>query len=111
MTLLSTQVGEKSPTILTGLGSTVQKKEFYQRAFEDCRMIYARVASPQTIQTLVQVWKQLWKWRGARGLGPALRRLARALSERRHRPCRNLDRGYPVSRRSEGKPKSMGESE
>jgi hypothetical protein len=38
-------------------------QEFYQRAYEDCRMIYTRVSSPKAIQTLVQVWKQLWKWR------------------------------------------------
>jgi hypothetical protein len=38
-------------------------REFYDRAYQDCRLIYDRVPSPKRIQTLVQVWKQLWKWR------------------------------------------------
>jgi len=38
-------------------------REFYERAFEDCRLIYNRLPSPRKMQTLVQVWKQLWKWR------------------------------------------------
>jgi hypothetical protein len=38
-------------------------QEFYQRAYEDCRMRYTRLPSPKAMQTLVQVWKQLWKWR------------------------------------------------
>jgi hypothetical protein len=38
-------------------------QDFYQRAYEDCRMIYTRLPSPKAIQTLVQVWKQLWVWR------------------------------------------------
>jgi hypothetical protein len=38
-------------------------RQFYERAFEDCRLIYHRLPSPRKIQTLVQVWKQLWKWR------------------------------------------------
>jgi hypothetical protein len=38
-------------------------QDFYQRAFEDCRLIYNRLPSPRRMQTLVQVWKQLWKWR------------------------------------------------
>jgi hypothetical protein len=38
-------------------------RDFYQRAFEDCRLIYDRLPSPRKIQTLVQAWKQLWKWR------------------------------------------------
>ena len=38
-------------------------RQFYERAFEDCRLIYSRLPSPRRIQTLVQVWKQLWKWR------------------------------------------------
>ena len=38
-------------------------RQFYQRAFEDCRLVYNRLPSPRKIQTLVQVWKQLWKWR------------------------------------------------
>jgi hypothetical protein len=38
-------------------------RQFYERAFEDCRLVYNRLPSPRRIQTLVQVWKQLWKWR------------------------------------------------
>jgi len=38
-------------------------REFYERAYQDCRLIYNRLPSPKQIQTLVQVWKQLWRWR------------------------------------------------
>ena len=38
-------------------------RRFYDRAHEDCRMMYGRLPSPKQMQTLVQVWKQLWKWR------------------------------------------------
>ena len=38
-------------------------RHFYERVFEDCRLVYKRLPSPRKIQTLVQVWKQLWKWR------------------------------------------------
>jgi len=38
-------------------------REFYERTYQDCRLIYNRVPSPKQIQTLVQVRKQLWKWR------------------------------------------------
>jgi len=38
-------------------------RHFYERAHEDCRMIYDRIPSPRQMQTLVQVWRQLWKWR------------------------------------------------
>jgi len=38
-------------------------REFYERAFEVCRLVYNRLPSPRKMQTLVQVWKQLWKWR------------------------------------------------
>ena len=34
-------------------------RRFYDRAHEDCRMVYDRLPSPKQIQTLVQVWKQL----------------------------------------------------
>jgi hypothetical protein len=37
--------------------------EFYERAYRDCRLLYNHLPSPRQIQTLVQVWKQLWKWR------------------------------------------------
>jgi len=39
-------------------------RRFYERAHEDCRMIYDRLPSPKQMQTLVQVLRQLWKWRG-----------------------------------------------
>ena len=38
-------------------------RDFYQQAHQDCRLIYDRLPSPRQVQTLVQVWKQLWKWR------------------------------------------------
>jgi hypothetical protein len=38
-------------------------REFYETAYRDCRLIYNRLPTPKQIQTLVQVWKQLWKWR------------------------------------------------
>ncbi len=37
-------------------------RQFYERAFEDCRLVYSRIPSPPKIQTLVQAWKQLWRW-------------------------------------------------
>jgi len=33
-------------------------REFYGRAYQDCRLVYNRLPSPRKIQTLVQVWKQ-----------------------------------------------------
>ena len=38
-------------------------REFYERAYQDCQLVYNRLPSPRKIQTLVQVWKQLHKWR------------------------------------------------
>ena len=38
-------------------------RDFYEAAYRDCRMIYSRLPSPRQMQTLVQVWKQLRKWR------------------------------------------------
>jgi hypothetical protein len=38
-------------------------RDFYERAFEDCRLIYNRLPSPRKMQTLVQLWKTLWGWR------------------------------------------------
>jgi len=31
-------------------------RQFYERPFEECRLIYTRVPSPRKMQTLVQVW-------------------------------------------------------
>jgi len=38
-------------------------RDFYEQAYRDCRMIANRLPTPKQIQTLVQAWKQLWKWR------------------------------------------------
>jgi len=38
-------------------------RDFYDRSHRDCRLIYHRLPNPKQMQTLVQVWKQLWKWR------------------------------------------------
>ncbi|MGH9516051.1 MAG: hypothetical protein ACRD3P_10290 [Terriglobales bacterium] len=35
----------------------------YNTAYARCRMVNDRVPSAHSIQELVQVWKQLWKWR------------------------------------------------
>jgi hypothetical protein len=38
-------------------------RDFYASAHRDCHLIYNRLPTPKQMQTLVQVWKQLWKWR------------------------------------------------
>ena len=38
-------------------------RDFYDQAYRDCRLIYSRLPSARQMQTLVQVWKQLRKWR------------------------------------------------
>ena len=38
-------------------------RDAYERAHQDCRMIYSRIPTPKQMQTLVQIWKQLWRWR------------------------------------------------
>jgi hypothetical protein len=43
--------------------SVTAVRDFYDSAYRDCRLIYNRLPSPKHVQTLVQVWKQLWKWR------------------------------------------------
>jgi hypothetical protein len=43
--------------------SATAVRDFYESAYRDCRLIYNRLPSPKQMQTLVQVWKQLWKWR------------------------------------------------
>jgi hypothetical protein len=35
----------------------------HEQAYRDCRLIADRLPTPKQMQTLVQVWKQLWKWR------------------------------------------------
>jgi uracil-DNA glycosylase len=43
--------------------SVTAVRDFYERAYQDCRLVYNRLPTPRQVQTLVQVWKQLWKWR------------------------------------------------
>ena len=43
--------------------SVTAVRDFYEQAHRDCRLVYSRLPTPKQIQTLVQVWKQLWKWR------------------------------------------------
>jgi hypothetical protein len=43
--------------------SVTAVRDFYEQAYRDCRLIYSRLPSPRQMQTLVQVWKQLRKWR------------------------------------------------
>jgi hypothetical protein len=43
--------------------SVVAVRDFYERSYQDCRLVYKGLPTPRQIQTLVQVWKQLWKWR------------------------------------------------
>lgn len=39
-------------------------REFYQRAYRDCRIINSHTfPSARSVQELVQAWKQLRKWR------------------------------------------------
>jgi hypothetical protein len=38
-------------------------RRFYETAHRDCQMLYDRLPTSKQMQTLVQVWKQLWKWR------------------------------------------------
>src|ERR1700674_416368 len=38
-------------------------RDFYEQAYQDCRLVYNRLPSPRKMQTLVQAWKQLRKWR------------------------------------------------
>ncbi len=33
-------------------------RDFYEKAYQDCRLIYDRLPGPKQMQTLVQVWKQ-----------------------------------------------------
>lgn len=35
----------------------------YNTAYARCRIVNDHVPSARSIQELVQVWKQLWKWR------------------------------------------------
>jgi uracil-DNA glycosylase len=44
--------------------SVTAVRDFYEQAYRECRLVYNRLPSPKQMQTLVQVWKQLWKWRG-----------------------------------------------
>jgi hypothetical protein len=35
----------------------------YQRVYMDCRMFGSRLPPARAIQELVQIYKQLWRWR------------------------------------------------
>lgn len=35
----------------------------YHTAYARCRMVNDHAPSPRSIQELVQIWRQLWKWR------------------------------------------------
>jgi hypothetical protein len=43
--------------------SLMAVRDFYENAYWDCRLIRDHLPNPRQMQTLVQVWKQLWKWR------------------------------------------------
>jgi hypothetical protein len=43
--------------------SVTAVRGFYEQAYQDCRLVYSRLPSPRKMQTLVQAWKQLRKWR------------------------------------------------
>jgi hypothetical protein len=38
-------------------------RNYYEQVYRGCRLVNNNVPSPRQVQTLVQVWKQLWKWR------------------------------------------------
>jgi hypothetical protein len=42
--------------------SVTAVRDFYEQAYQDCRLVYSRLPNPRKMQTLVQAWKQLWKW-------------------------------------------------
>jgi hypothetical protein len=43
--------------------SVTAVRDFYEQAYQDWRLVYNRLPSPRKLQTLVQAWKQLRKWR------------------------------------------------
>ena len=43
--------------------SVTAVRDLYQQAYQDCRLVYDRLPSPRKMQTLVQAWRQLRKWR------------------------------------------------
>jgi hypothetical protein len=38
-------------------------RDRYEQAHRDCRLISDHLPSPRQMQTLVTVWKLLWRWR------------------------------------------------
>ena len=42
--------------------SVTAVRDFYEQAYQDCRLVYSRPPNPRKMQTRVQAWKQLWKW-------------------------------------------------
>ena len=43
--------------------SVTAVRDFYEQAYQDCRLVYNRLPSPRKMQTLIQAWRQLRKWR------------------------------------------------
>ncbi len=58
-----------SPHDLEGMRESLSRlsidavRHAYNTAYARCRMVNDRVPSARSMQELVQVWKQLWKWR------------------------------------------------
>ena len=42
--------------------SVTAVRDFYEQAYQDCRLVDNRPPNPRKMQALVQAWKQLWKW-------------------------------------------------
>jgi hypothetical protein len=38
-------------------------RDVYERAYQECRPVHSEIPTPKQMQTLVQAWKMLWKWR------------------------------------------------
>lgn len=38
-------------------------RQFYERAYEECKLAPKGVPPPRAVQELVAAWKILWKWR------------------------------------------------
>ena len=58
-------IGDDLKELRNGLSrlSVDAVRHAYQTAYARCRMVNDRVPSARSIQELVQVWKQLWRWR------------------------------------------------
>ncbi len=58
-------IGDDLKELRNGLSrlSVDAVRHAYQTAYARYRMVNDRVPSARSIQELVQVWKQLWRWR------------------------------------------------